>query len=42
MSNETKTLLMALRRALIMALSAVEDLLDLPRTVQPRPERRRA
>lgn len=42
MNNETKTLLMTLRRALIMALSAVEDLLGLPRTVQPRAERRKA
>lgn len=42
MNNETKTLLMTLRRALIMALSAVEDLLGLPRTIPNRAERRKA
>jgi hypothetical protein len=42
MNNETKALLIALRRALIMALGAIEDSLGLPRTVPNRTERRKA
>lgn len=41
MSNETKILLMTLRRALIMALSAIDDLLERPRTIESRRDRSR-
>jgi len=40
MDDSTRILLLALRRALIMALGAVEDVLGLPRTITKRSERR--
>jgi hypothetical protein len=41
MDDRTRTLLLALRCALLMALGAVEDALGLPRSVPTRQERRR-
>lgn len=40
MSDRTRNLLVTLRAALIMALNAIDDALDLPRTVPCRAERR--
>lgn len=40
MDDRTRTLLLALRRALLMALAAVEDVLGVPRSVPCRAERR--
>jgi hypothetical protein len=42
MDDRTRSLLMALRAALLMALGAVEDALGLPRTLPSRAERRAA
>lgn len=40
MPDRTRQLLMALRAALIMALGAIEDALELPRSLPTRAERR--
>lgn len=40
MNDRTRSLLITLRAALIMALNAIDDALGLPRTVPSRAERR--
>lgn len=40
MDDRTRTLLLTLRAALLMALGAIEDVLGLPRSLPSRKERR--
>jgi len=42
MDDRTRALLLTLRAALLMALGAVEDALQMPRTLPSRKERREA